>query len=207
MTSVEHEPIFAAPELDRDHENRAALFHVFEATRRAGTHKELVRDTLETVRVTFGWVYASYFRVARRETGEPTLTFALDCGEVPDAFRKQTIRARFRRGEGLAGLAWQRRDFVFVEDVTRTASFPRAETALAGGIRSAFWVPVVHAGDVIGTVEFFSPERMRPGKGRLAALRAIQGILAEALHRAPCHPGGVCQAGAAATNPVPARAP
>lgn len=188
MTSGERAPIFAAPELDRDHENRAAMFHVFEATRRARTHKELVRATLETVRVSFGWVYASYFRVVRPGTGEPVLEFALDCGEVPDAFHEATARARFRRGEGLAGLAWQRRDFVFVEDVTCTGDFPRADTALAGGIRSGFWVPVIRGGDVIGTAEFFSPERLRPGKGRLAALRAIQGILAEALQKAQCRP-------------------
>lgn len=183
MTSREHSPIFAAPEFDRDDENRAALFQVFEAARRARTREELLRGTLETVRACFGWVYASYFEVTRREGLEPMLTFAFDSGEVPEAFRRATLEVRFTRGEGLAGLAWQRSDFVFVEDVGLTEGFLRAEAARASGIHSGFWVPVTSPAEVIGTVEFFSPERLRPGKGRMAALRAIQGILATALER------------------------
>lgn len=187
MTSRGHPPIFAAPELDRDDENRAALFQVLEAARRARAEEELLRCALESVRTGFGWVYASYFRVVRREALEPELAFAFDSGRVPGVFRQATLDVRFTRGVGLAGLAWARRDFVFVEDVTRAHGFLRAEAALASGIRSGFWVPVMSAARVIGTIEFFSPERMRPGKGRLAALRAIQGILASALERVRRH--------------------
>ncbi len=183
MTSRGQPPIFAAPELDRDEENRAALFQVLEAARRARSEEELLRAVLESVRTSFGWVYASYFKVVRREAHAPELAFAFDSGAVPEAFRQATVAVRFARGVGLAGLAWARRDFVFVEDVTRVQGFLRAEAALVSGIRSAFWVPVVSAAQVIGTVEFFSPERLRPGRGRMAALRAIQGILASALDR------------------------
>lgn len=183
MTSREHSPIFAAPELDRDHENRAALFQVAESARRASTPEDLLRCTLESVRASFGWVYASYFQVTRRDRLEPALAFAFDSGEVPSAFRRATHEVCFTRGEGLAGLAWQRHDFVFVEDVTLTSGFLRAEAARASGIRSGFWVPVTSAAEVIGTIEFFSPERMRPGQGRMAALRAIHGIVATALER------------------------
>ncbi len=183
MTWRGHPPIFAAPELDRDDENRIALFQVSKAARCARSEEELLRGALESVRASFGWVYASYFRVVRREALEPELAFAFDSGELPGVFRQATVDVRFARGVGLAGLAWARRDFVFVEDVTRARGFLRAEAALASGIRSGFWVPVMSAAQVIGTIEFFSPERMRPGKGRMAALRAIQGILAGALER------------------------
>lgn len=181
MTSREHIPIFAAPELDRDQENRTALFQVCEAARRAKTQEQLLRRILETVRTGFGWVYASYFSVVRHQGLEPVLCFAFDSGEVRKAFRQATAAARFTRGEDLAGLAWQRRDLVFVEDVTRAGDFLRAGAALASGLRSGFWVPVTSGTQVIGTVELFCPERLRPGKGRMAALRAIQGILATAL--------------------------
>ncbi len=181
MLSREHIRIFAPPELDRDNENRAALFQVFEAARQSRSRDELLLNALETVRLCFGWVYASYFEVTRRESLAPMLTFAFDSGEVPRTFRQATVAARFARGQGLAGLAWQRRDFVFVEDVSSTEGLLRAEAARASGIRSGFWVPVTSPVEVIGTLEFFSPERMRPGKGRMAALRSIQGILATAL--------------------------
>lgn len=183
MTSRGQPPIFATPELDREDENRAALFQVLETARCARSEEELLRGALESVCRSFGWVYASYFRVVRREALEPELVFEFDSGTVPDAFRRATVAVRFARGVGLAGLAWARRDFVFVEDVTRVDGFLRAEAALVSGIRSAFWVPVMSGAQVIGTVEFFSPERLRPGRGRMAALRAIQGILASALER------------------------
>jgi len=173
----------AAPEPAEEASNCAALIRVLESLREARSHSEVARAALDSVRESFGWVYASYWTLKRNELNEEELSYAYDSGEVGSAFREATHAARFRVGTGLPGTACQRRTFVFLEDVATATNFPRAKAALASGIKSGFAVPVMRSGEVVGAIEFFSAATLAPSKERAAALRSVQGVLSSALER------------------------
>jgi transcriptional regulator with GAF, ATPase, and Fis domain len=166
-----------------DGANCNALIRVFEALASAKNQHELMHAVLESVLESFGWAYASYWNITQTEQNQPVLTCSFDFGQASDAFRTATRRAKFSIGTGLPGVACQIRDFVFLNDVATAKNFPRAEAALASGIKSGFSVPVMMSSNVVGAIEFFSNETLSPSEERLTALRGIRSILAAALER------------------------
>jgi transcriptional regulator with GAF, ATPase, and Fis domain len=173
----------AAPRPTEESSNCAALIRVLEALREARTDGEVAHAALDSVRESFGWIYASYWTLKRNELEVEELSFAYDSGDVASAFREATHAARFRVGTGLPGTACQRRAFVCLEDVATATNFPRAKAAIASGIKSGFAVPVMRSGEVVGAIEFFSSETLTPSRERTAALRSVQGVLSSALER------------------------
>ncbi|HEX2075047.1 MAG TPA: PAS domain S-box protein, partial [Geodermatophilus sp.] len=80
-------------------------------------------------------------------------------GQSVPSLHAQTRGRAFRRGEGLPGLTWQRREPVVVEDLWKDARFLRAEAARADGVRTGVAVPVLHGETVLGVIELFSREQ------------------------------------------------
>ncbi len=181
--SAELAALPAAQQSTDEASNCAALIRVLEALREASSHAEVAHAALDSVRESFGWVYASYWTLKPNELGENELSCAYDSGDVASAFREATHAARFRIGTGLPGTACQHRTFVFLADVATATNFPRAKAAMASGIRSGFAVPVMCSGEVVGAIEFFSSQAQTPSRERTAALRSVQGVLSGALER------------------------
>jgi len=163
--------------------NCNALIRVFESLASAATQQELMHAVLESVLESFGWAYASYWNIVRNELNQPVLTCSFDLGQADEQFRSATKCAKFVVGTGLPGMACQTRDFVFLNDVATAKNFPRAQAAMASGIKSGFSVPVMMSSNVVGAIEFFSSETLSPSEERLTALRGIRSILAAALER------------------------
>jgi PAS domain S-box-containing protein len=69
--------------------------------------------------------------------------------------------AVFHRGEGLPGRVWASGEPLWISDVSKETSFPRAAGALAAGIRGAFIYPVMSGDKIIGMGELFSRESIR----------------------------------------------
>lgn len=82
-----------------------------------------------------------------------------------DEFRVQSEAARFASGEGLPGRAWSEREPQWIVDITHAGNFPRRDSALAAGLRSALAFPVIANGEVAGVFEFFAdaPRPVDPG--------------------------------------------
>ncbi|MBB3082997.1 SpoIIE family protein phosphatase [Geodermatophilus sabuli] len=77
-------------------------------------------------------------------------------GEQPGALHAESRTRRFRRGEGLPGLAWAQRLPVGVEDVCSDPRFTRAAAAHSDGLRSAVAFPVLTGDTVLAVCELFS---------------------------------------------------
>jgi methyl-accepting chemotaxis protein len=147
---------------------------------RARTVRDVITSALSNVREAFGWSYGSYWEV---QAEDQALRFSLDSGSVSDEFRRVTADARFREGEGLNGQAWQSRDLVFVADLGEMKACSRAPVARRGGLKSGVCFPIQIAGRVIGTMDFFTEERITPSEGRLDALRNVGRLVSTALER------------------------
>ncbi|ABS05924.1 GAF domain-containing protein [Kineococcus radiotolerans] len=167
-----------------------AVTEVVRALDGARTPQEAVRVALDTVRERFGWAYGSYWRlhpgtgaVARGPAGGPVLRFEQESGDAGEDFRRVTLEASFAEGVGLSGRAWRERDLVFVPDLARVTDCVRAPVAQRAGIRSGICFPVLDAGRVVGTMDFFTTEQLSPSPARLAVLRSVGTLVSAALAR------------------------
>ena len=147
-----------------------ALIDCVEAIARSETVEEIVRSTLDTIRREFGWSYASYWSI---DPAQKALVFAMESGEVDAEFAKITRSASFVDGEGLNGRAWHRRELVHVDDIGELADCCRAPIARRAGVTAAVCLPILQAGEVIGTMDFFATQALDITRDRLDALRAV----------------------------------
>ncbi|HWB10976.1 MAG TPA: methyl-accepting chemotaxis protein, partial [Pirellulales bacterium] len=160
--------------------NTKAVLQVIEALGRAKTPDEAAKLALDTVRAGFGWAYGSYWRV---DPAENALRFSLESGSVNDEFRRVTLDARFREGEGLSGRAWRQRDLFFTPDIGQMTDCCRAPVAIRAGVKSGVCFPVVVDGRVAGTMDFFALETLNPSAERLDTLRAVGRLVSATIER------------------------
>jgi methyl-accepting chemotaxis protein len=160
--------------------NASAVNQLLIALGRAGSTGEVVSAALNSVREAFGWSYGSFWEV---NAADQTLRWSADSGAVADDFRRVSSDSRFREGEGLNGQAWQARDLVFVPDIGEMKSCSRAPVARRGGLKSGVCFPIVLAGRVIGTMDFFTDQQITPSPARLEALRNVGRLVSGALER------------------------
>ena len=136
----------------------------------ARTVDEALHDSLEVVREAFGWGYGSYWAL---DPKEKVLKFAVESGSVNEEFRRVTLEARFREGEGLSGRAWKARDLVFVPDLGQMRDCCRAPVAQRAGVKSGICLPIMDDDKVIGTMDFFATETLDLSQERMEALRNV----------------------------------
>jgi methyl-accepting chemotaxis protein len=160
--------------------NVSAVNQVLEAVSRATSITEAARTALDTVKVAFGWAYGSYWVM---DPAEQALKFSVECGSVNEEFRRLTMEARFREGEGLSGRAWKTRDLFFAEDLAELKDCCRAPVAKRAGVKSGVAFPVIQAGQVVGMMDFFAMETLHPSAERLDALRNVGRLVSAGLER------------------------
>ena len=92
--------------------------------------------------------------------------------EVPH-FDSLTRQCAFPPGIGLPGRVWQSNKAHWLPDVINDANFPRARTASAEGLHSAFGFPIRGEAGVIGVIEFFSRQIREPDRDILELFEQI----------------------------------
>ena len=141
---------------------------------------EAVGRALDSVRAAFGWEYGSYWAIDA--TGR-ALRFVQESGTAGQEFREITLAASFEEGVGLSGRAWKTRDLVFVADLGTVTDCVRAPAAQRAGVKSGVCLPLIVAGRVVGTMDFFSTSTVNPTPQRLDALRGIGLLVSQAAAR------------------------
>ena len=84
-------------------------------------------------------------------------------------FEQHSRRIAFARGEGLPGRAWDSGQPAWVPE----APFPRSVAAQRNGPCGALAFPLRSNGNVLGVIEFFSPELRQPQEAVLAMMASI----------------------------------
>lgn len=170
----------AQEEVKETAENTRALNRVLEAMTRAKNMEEAARAALDTVKDAFGWAYGSYWILDAKDNA---LKFAVESGSVNEEFRRVTLEARFREGEGLSGRAWRNRDLFFVPDLGELKDCVRAPVARHAGVKSGIAFPILLDGQVAGTMDFFSLETLAPSADRLETLKNVGKMVSSAFAR------------------------
>ena len=111
---------------------------------------------LRAVCVSLGCEYGAFWEVDRARTSVRWVSSwqhrTAEFEEFVDVSR-QTV---FRRGQGLPGRVWATGHPAWIPDIQQDDNFPRVAIAARVGLRSAFAMPMLRDGDVLGVMEFFS---------------------------------------------------
>jgi methyl-accepting chemotaxis protein len=160
--------------------NTRAVVDVVNAVSDTTTVEETIGAALDRVRDAFGWAYGSFWYLDQK-TQE--LKFSSESGTVNAEFRAATESAAFKKGVGLSGRTWDRRDLFFVKDIGEMADCCRAPVAQRAGVKSGVCFPIIVEGEVIGTMDFFATETLEPSQERLDALRNVGRLVSSAIER------------------------
>jgi len=106
------------------------------------------------------WPVGHVYLLAKDASGEslPTSIWHLDDIEGFDTLRRVTEERSFAVGEGLPGRVAATAGPEWIDDATADPNFPRSAGGEDLGVRAAFAVPMLAGKEVIGVLEFFSPE-------------------------------------------------
>jgi methyl-accepting chemotaxis protein len=129
------------------------------------------RECLEGIIEAFGWSYGTRWIL---DPGENVLKFGVDSGTVSEEYRRATMEARMREGEGLPGRTWRARDVVHVSDLSEMRECCRVQAAQRAGLKSGACFPILHNGKVIGAYEFVSTKTFELTPERRDAMHAIR---------------------------------
>ncbi|MCD5309323.1 methyl-accepting chemotaxis protein [Kineosporia babensis] len=168
----------AQAQLQEVADDRLAVTDVVSSLNQARDEATCTRTALEVVREAFGWAYGSYWTI---HDGEDVLRFNLESGSAGDEFRRVTLAASFAEGVGLSGRAWRARDLVFVPNLADLTDCVRAPAAGRAGVKSGICFPIIIAGRVIGTMDFFTTETIALSDSRMGALRNVQQLVSQRL--------------------------
>ncbi|UDY24093.1 methyl-accepting chemotaxis protein [Nocardioides sp. Kera G14] len=163
-----------AAEAEDARANTEAVNAVLAAIASATNPEQAVQIALDTVRRAFGVEYGS---AAIVRDGE--LVNTLESGMVSAEFSAATKAARFRRGVGLAGRAWERNDVFFCPDMSQLTDCVRLPVALRAGVKSGVSFPVSVEGEVKGVMDFISTHELDWSQARIDALRSVARIVSD----------------------------
>ncbi|MBL8229976.1 MAG: GAF domain-containing protein [Bryobacterales bacterium] len=161
-------------------ENGIAVNSVLEAIARASTPEEAARLAIDSLRSVFHFAYGSFWKV---DPEHNVLKFVNESGSVNDEFHRVTLEARFREGEGLNGRAWKNRDIFTVEDISELKDCVRGPVALRAGVKAGFGIPILVGGQVVGTLDCFSTERLGFSANRVEAIRGVARTVSAAFEK------------------------
>lgn len=102
--------------------------------------------------------------------------------ETPE-FDRLTESLTLEKGVGLPGRIWAEGKPTWVENIAEADHAPRAQAAEREGLHGAFGFPVTVGSDVLGVIEFFSPEIREPDEEFLKMVAGIGGQLGQFTER------------------------
>src|SRR5262245_4136223 len=139
----------------------------------AATFADAGPKILEAICDALDWAHGGLWRIDK-DAG------LLRCSQLwpPDAvafpeFHNASLNATFPRGTGLPGRVWESGQPAWIPDVVQDLNFPRAAVAAREGLHAAFGIPIVHRGEVLGAMEFFSREILPPDQDLLSMFASI----------------------------------
>jgi PAS domain S-box-containing protein len=138
----------------------ALLKTIAVAANEASTVEAALQVALDEVCRHTGWPVGHVWRVADDGSGEahPTAIWHLDDSGRHDAFHRLTGASSPAAATSLPGRVVATGKAAWIPDVTADPGFSRAAGQDDIGVRAGFAVPLLAGADVVGVLEFFSPE-------------------------------------------------
>lgn len=151
----------------------------------AATIEDAMQTCLDRVCALTGWPVGHLYLSARDAPSrlDPASVWHLDDPNHFEEFRLITEGMSFASGAGLPGRVLSSGEPLWITGIPQDPSFPRAALAGRLGIQTGFAFPVVVGTDVVGVLEFFSPEVVEPDKQLLQVMTDIGTVLGRVVER------------------------
>ncbi|MGB6975239.1 MAG: response regulator [Terracidiphilus sp.] len=170
-------------ETKRDEDLLLTQYFVTKVLAEAPSLHEAAPRILKSICETLGWAVGTVWKLDKKEG----VLRCIETWYIPTAnvseFSALTRSYTFDRGIGLPGRVWQDADGLWIEDLTRDSNFPRAPIVSKEGLRSAFGFPILLRNEVLGVLEFFSPQIRQPDTKLLNLLSAIGSQIGQFIER------------------------
>jgi PAS domain S-box-containing protein len=170
-------------EAKRDEDLLLAQYFVTKVLAEAPSLQEAAPQILKSICETLEWAVGTVWKLDKKEG----VLRCVETWHIPTAnvneFSALTRSHTFDRGIGLPGRVWQEIAPLWIEDLAVDPNFPRAPIATKEGLRSAFGLPILLADEVLGVLEFFSPEIRQPDTKLLNLLSAIGSQIGQFIER------------------------
>ncbi len=153
--------------------HQRVLFETAQALAESATLEEAVPRMLKSVCEALDWQCGAIWQVNRARKILRCIGTWGTPGLPLDEFITLTLAQSFEIGAGLPGRVWERREPLWVRDVTRDENFPRARVADGAGLHSAFALPILQGRRVGGVMEFFSRDMFEPGPELLTTITTV----------------------------------
>jgi two-component system cell cycle sensor histidine kinase/response regulator CckA len=144
---------------------------------------ETTRGIMRIVCENLGWEMGALWEVDPEGQRMHCVDAWHDSTVSTDVAAELTKDITFLRGEGLPGAVWESGRAMWVTDLEDVKRFPRGERAVHAGIRAAFAFPILHQGNVLGVMEFFSRAQHDPDQALLPAMTLIGSQIGESIDR------------------------
>jgi len=161
-------------------ERRLALqYFVTKILSESSDFLEGTKKILKAVSESLEWEVGALWKV----DAEAQLLRCIGVWSVPSvkvkAFAEATRNSVLPKGLGLPGRILANGEPAWIPNLEKDDNFPRAEVAIAEGLRGAFGFPIRLGGDVLGVIEFFSREIREPDDQLLKMVGSIGGQLGQ----------------------------
>ena len=170
-------------EIKRDEDLLLAQYSVTRVLAEAPSLREAAPQILKNICETLEWAVGTVWQLDRKEG----FLRCVETWHIPTVnvseFSASTHSRTFDRGIGLPGRVWGNAEALWIEDVTRDANFPRVPIAAKEGLRSAFGFPILLGSEVLGVLEFFSPQIRQPDTKLLELLSAVGSQIGQFIER------------------------
>ena len=170
-------------ERKRAEQRLAAQYAVTRVLAETTTLHEAIPSMLQAICDSLGWAMGLFWLVDQQGK-------VLRCEEVwhlpgvaVSEFDGASRGFTFTAGVGLPGRVWASGAPAWIADVTRDDNFPRAPIAAKEGLHGACGFPIRFRRDILGVIEFFSPQIRQPDEALLAMMDAIGSQIGQFIER------------------------
>ncbi|MDP6735049.1 MAG: PAS domain S-box protein [Nitrospinaceae bacterium] len=150
------------------------LTDVAVASNEATAMENAAKVCLDRVCKLMGWPVGHLYVVNENSDGlAPSGIWHLDDPGRFSVFKRVTDATSFSAGEGLPGRVLSSGQPVWIVDVNKDPNFPRARRADNLGVKAGFGFPIQMGENIVGVLEFYSPEAAEPDEKLLETMSNI----------------------------------
>jgi len=121
-----------------------------------------------------GWPIGHLYVVNENSSGlTPSGIWHLDDPDRFSVFKEVTEATSFSPGEGLPGRVLSSGQPAWIVDVNKDPNFPRARHVDNLGVKAGFGFPILMGENIVGVLEFYSPEAVEPDEKLLDIMSNI----------------------------------
>jgi PAS domain S-box-containing protein len=168
----------------RRNERRLVLLHAISRTlAESATLAEATPRIVRAICQNLAWPVGAIWQLDAKARALRCVKIWHEGPEKFHEFEATSEQLTFAPGIGLPGRVWSSGQPAWIPDVAQDSNFPRAPVAAREGLRSAFGFPIRLGEEVLGVLEFFSPEIHRPDEDLLRMMATVGNQIGQFIER------------------------